>query len=145
MYRGDDDFSPAPRWRSSYIDIRRPKKAYLAAGGMEVFRETSRQKIREVLADALHEAGLEPDDRRLRVVLLPRLGPRTLDLMYLPVVEDMVKAQPTVLGERTGHLGAGDFLANLADVRGLLDAGDLAVVLGGGGGFTWTCAVVRRP
>ncbi|GAA0459417.1 hypothetical protein Ade02nite_13410 [Paractinoplanes deccanensis] len=146
MHRGDDPFSPAPRWLSSQVNVRRTKKAFLSAGGMRQFRDTARDKVREVLGRALAEAGVAPDDPLLRTVLLPRLGPGTLELMYLPVVEDTVKATPAVLGADTGHLGAGDFLANLADLSApaRLGAGELAVVLGGGGGFSWTCAVVRR-
>jgi 3-oxoacyl-[acyl-carrier-protein] synthase III len=147
MHRGDDAFSPAPRWHSSQIDVRRTKKAFLAAGGTDLFRETAQGKVRQVLTRALAEAGVAADDPRLRLVLLPRLGPNTLELMYLPVIEDMVKAEALALGEDTGHLGAGDFLANLAELTmpGRLDAGDLALVVGGGGGFSWTCAVVQRP
>jgi 3-oxoacyl-[acyl-carrier-protein] synthase-3 len=146
MHRGDDPFSPAPRWLSEHVDVRRAKKAFLAAGGMDRFREVSRVKVRDVITHALADAGIRADDSRLRSVLLPRLGPATLELMYLPVVEDMIKAPPLILGDTTGHLGAGDFLANLAELvtAGLLAPGDLALVIGGGGGFSWTCAVVRR-
>jgi 3-oxoacyl-[acyl-carrier-protein] synthase III len=146
MHRGDDPFSPAPRWHSSQVDARRPKKAFLSAGGTELFRSTARDKVREVLSRALAEAGISPVDPRLRLALLPRLGPSTLELMYLPVVEELLKADPVVLGEDTGHLGAGDFTANLAELTtGRLAPGELAIVLGGGGGFSWTCAVVHRP
>ncbi len=147
MHRGADPFSPAPRWHGPRVDARRPKKAFLAAGGLDRFRDVARDKVRQVLTGALHDAGVAPDDRDLRAVLLPRLGPGTLELMYLPVVEDEVKAVPLMLGADTGHLGAGDFLANLTDLVGLpvLEPGEVAVVLGGGGGFSWTGAVVRRP
>lgn len=146
MHRGDDPFTPAPRWLSEQVDARRTKKAFLAAGGMDRFRETAREKVREVIARALREADVRPQDPRLRAVLLPRLGPSTLELMYLPVIEDMVKAPPLILGDTTGHLGAGDFIANLSDLLRLplLGPDGLAVVVGGGGGFSWTCAVVRR-
>jgi 3-oxoacyl-[acyl-carrier-protein] synthase-3 len=146
MHRGDDPVSPAPRWLSEHVDVRRAKKAFLAAGGMDRFREVARVKVREVIGRALADACIRPDDSRLRTVLLPRLGPATLELMYLPVVEDMIKAPPLILGDTTGHLGAGDFLANLAELvtARLLSPGDLALVVGGGGGFSWTCAVVRR-
>jgi 3-oxoacyl-[acyl-carrier-protein] synthase-3 len=146
MHRGTDPFSPAPRWLSEHVDARRTKRAFLAAGGMDRFREISREKVREVVTRALHEAGVQPDDPRLCAVLLPRLGPGTLELMYLPVIEDLVKAPPLILGESTGHLGAGDFIANLADLALLPVLADdgLAIVVGGGGGFSWTCAVVRH-
>jgi 3-oxoacyl-[acyl-carrier-protein] synthase III len=57
----------------------------------------------------------------------------------------LARAVPLSLAGRTGHLGAGDLAANLADIvaERRLEAGAIAAVLGAGGGFTWTCAIVR--
>jgi len=146
MHRGEDAFTDAARTLGVTVDVRRAKRAFLATGGMEQFREVSRVKIREVIDQALTEAGIEGSDPRIKTVLLPRLGPSTLDMTYLPIVEDIFKARAVSLGEQTGHLGAGDFLANLQDLVESPDLhpDELAIVLGGGGGFTWTCAVVRK-
>jgi 3-oxoacyl-[acyl-carrier-protein] synthase-3 len=48
------------------------------------------------------------------------------------------------LGRRTGHLGAGDAAANLADLtaRGKPAPGEIVRLLSAGAGFTWSCAVV---
>lgn len=147
MFRGDDGFSSAPLEHAAPIDIRRPKKAFLAAGGMSGLSALGPAKVHAVLTTALAEAGIDPHDERIRCIALPRLGPRTLDEMYLPVIRSTVKAEPVHLGAGTGHLGAGDFLANLADVvgAGLLQPGEIAVVIGGGGGFTLSCVVVSAP
>jgi 3-oxoacyl-[acyl-carrier-protein] synthase-3 len=66
--------------------------------------------------------------------------------MYLPVVRELLAAEPLRLGARTGHLGCGDVLANLADImaRDLPGPDEYALVLTGGGGFTWSCLVVQR-
>ncbi|HET9655156.1 MAG TPA: hypothetical protein VFP72_07365, partial [Kineosporiaceae bacterium] len=146
MHRGADPFTPAPRSLSSAVDVKRAKKAFFEAGGLDRFGVVARQVLGDVIGVALERAGIAGDDPRLSAVILPRLGPPTLDLMYLPVVQELLKAPALVLGDLTGHLGAGDFLANLADVveHGVLDADRFALVLGGGGGFSWTAAVVRR-
>jgi 3-oxoacyl-[acyl-carrier-protein] synthase-3 len=75
------------------------------------------------------------------------LGDSLLDIVYGRVVERLPKAEPLRFGGQTGHLGCGDFLANLADVRalGILGPGDIAIVVGGGAAFTWMCAVVQAP
>ncbi|WP_240529712.1 ketoacyl-ACP synthase III family protein [Streptomyces mangrovisoli] len=145
MYRGRDEFSPAPLTHSVPIDARRTKKAFLADGGMARFAEVGPSKVRATLLTALAEAGLAPDDPRIRLATLSRLGPKTLDLLYLPILRDVLKAEVLDLGGRTGHLGGGDAIANLADVRDrrLLAPGEFAIGFSGGGGFTWSCLVVQ--
>lgn len=148
MYRGRDDFSPAPLWPDGRIDIRRPKKAYLEMhGGIEKFAKSARACVRSVLLRSLAVAGIEPIDARIRHVALPRLADSVLGMMYLPVLDGLVTGDILRERENSGHLGAGDMLANLALFSSSadpgLDSGEYAVVLGGGGGFTWSCAVVQ--
>ncbi|WP_327364912.1 MULTISPECIES: 3-oxoacyl-ACP synthase [unclassified Streptomyces] len=146
MYRGDDGFSPAPLTHSAPIDARRTKKAFLASGGMARFGEIGPQKVRSTLMTALAEAGLTPHDPRIRCATLSRLGPKTIELLYLPIMEDVLKAEILQLGGQTGHLGGGDALANLAHVweEDLLAPGEYAISFSGGGGFTWSCLIVQR-
>ncbi|MFI9201791.1 3-oxoacyl-ACP synthase [Streptomyces sp. NPDC053048] len=146
MYRGRDAFSPAPLWHGGRVDVRRPKKAYLEThGGISDFTESARQCVRAVLLQALVEAGLEPGDSRIRCVALPRLSDSVLGMMYLPVLDGLVNGDIVRERESSGHLGAGDMLANLAHISSAigLESGEFAVVLGGGGGFTWSCLVVQ--
>lgn len=79
--------------------------------------------------------------------MLPRLGASLLDAIYDPVLNDLLKAEALRFGTATGHLGCGDFLANLADLRDRapLQPGDIALVIGGGAAWTWACAVVQVP
>jgi 3-oxoacyl-[acyl-carrier-protein] synthase-3 len=147
MYRGDDPFSPAPHWRGERIDVRRTKRAYLAAaGGMESFQAVATGCVLDVVLRALGEAGVAPHDPRIRAIFLPRLSDSVLDLMYVAVLDGHVAGKPHRLGEGSGHLGAGDMMANLThlDEQDLLDPGEIALFVGGGGGFTWSCAVVER-
>jgi 3-oxoacyl-[acyl-carrier-protein] synthase-3 len=155
MFRGDDEFSPAPLSHSAPISVRRSKKGFLASDGpggtgsswKDHLVTLGPQRVRAVLQEALDDAGLEADDPRIKVAALPRLGPWPLEIQYTNVVQEMLKAEPLQMGAHTGHLGAGDFLANIADIIALdvLDPGDYAVVLGGGGGYTWSCALLQVP
>ncbi|MGH4010163.1 MAG: ketoacyl-ACP synthase III family protein [Pseudonocardiaceae bacterium] len=147
MYRGRDGFSPAPRWHSDHVDIRRTKRAYLEMhGGIEEFQVAARECVHRVLMQALSEADIEPDDSRIRYVVLPRLSDSVLNLMYVPVLDGLVKGEVLTLREASGHLGAGDMLANIAHISGVTSLGfdGIAVIIGGGGGFTWSCAVVQN-
>ncbi|RKE20783.1 ketoacyl-ACP synthase III family protein [Streptomyces sp. TLI_171] len=147
VHRGDDPFSPAPRWHGPTVDVRRPKKAFLAAHGPDRLFDATRECVDRAVRTALDRAGLTPDDPQLRHVMLPRLGKQALDAGYRPAVAFLAGAEVHDLGPGTGHLGAGDTAANLADLvdRRLLAPGELAVAVSGGAGFTWSAAVVRAP
>lgn len=144
MHRGEDPFSAAPRMTGP-VDVRRTKKSFLADVGREAFVGRMQQRIRDVVRAALADAGLSASD--VGPVAVPRLGPSSLDEVYRPALRDAGVTRPLDLGEGTGHLGAGDVVANLAALvdDGLLRPGGIAVALSAGAGFTWTCLVVRRP
>ncbi|MFE0724286.1 ketoacyl-ACP synthase III family protein [Streptomyces rochei] len=145
MYRGRDAVTPAPAWREGPIDVRRPKKAYLEMnGGMGPFMKTAGDCVRTILLQSLAEAGVEPRDPRVRCVVLPRLSEGILRVTHL-LLDELMDCEAVQLREDSGHLGAGDVPAGLAHLgsRYPLRRGDFAVVLGGGGGFTWSCAVVQ--
>ncbi|MFF2081616.1 3-oxoacyl-[acyl-carrier-protein] synthase III C-terminal domain-containing protein [Kitasatospora sp. NPDC058162] len=147
FFRGRDGFSDAALDHSRPIDVRRPKKAYLEMGGMEQLKSLGLAKVRHILLECLEFAGIEPGDPRIRCIALPRAGDSVYNLMYLPVIEDVIKAEPLFLGRKTGHLGAGDFIANLSDIiaSGILQPGEIALVIGGGAGYTWSCAAFQAP
>lgn len=147
MLRHGDDFSAAPLTHNDYISLRRPKKSYMAEHGKEQFSQIAGRLIRKVIVDSVHDAGLRLDDPRIKYIALPRLGVSVLDAIYTPVLDEVLKAEPLRFGEATGHLGCGDFLANLADLRdhASLEPGDFALVIGGGAAWTWACAVVQVP
>lgn len=144
MHRGDDEFSPAPRWSGPTVDMRRTKKAFLARNGMEAFAKAGQSKIHTVVSRCLADAGLDPHDPRLRCVALPRLGTKILAEAYRPALAEVTPAEIVDLGGRTGHLGAGDAAANLAALATTLRAGEFAMVLNAGAGFTWSCLLVSR-
>lgn len=140
MHRGDEAFdqaSPGP----APPDIRRRKKAYMTANGQDRFTTVAGDCARLAVQRALDDAGVAP--RNVRRVALPRLGRSVIDSAYAPALAVVDAAEPLNRTESTGHLGAGDSTANLAELAGGMDRGAVAVVLGAGAGFSWTCAVVR--
>ncbi|WP_067502107.1 ketoacyl-ACP synthase III family protein [Actinoplanes sp. TFC3] len=146
MHRGNDTFEAAPLGHGP-INVRRPKRDFIAAFGGERFVKTAADAIRTAVRQALRDAGLAGDDERLRYAVLPRLGARAMQEAYIPPLAELTGAEQLDLGRSTGHLGAGDLNASLADLAttDLLAPGQYALVLNGGGGFTWTAMVVRRP
>ncbi|NDK23964.1 3-oxoacyl-ACP synthase [Streptomyces sp. TR1341] len=146
MLRGDRGFAAAPREHGPVVDIRSTKKEFMRRRGFEVYGRIAAPKVERALLTALDEAGLDAGDPRIRYYALPRLGDGVVEAAYVPVFEAHVKqAEDLRLGRGTGHLGCGDHFANLADMTGLglVDPGDVVVLIGGGVGFTWTCVVVQ--
>jgi 3-oxoacyl-[acyl-carrier-protein] synthase-3 len=114
--------------------------------GRGEFQGVASTSVFEVVLRALSTIDVDPADSRIRHILLPRLSDDVLELMYVSVLAGRVKGDMCVLREGTGHLGCGDMAANLTHIvdSDLLDEDEFALVIGGGGGFTWSCAVVQR-
>ncbi|NEC84879.1 3-oxoacyl-ACP synthase [Streptomyces sp. SID12501] len=142
-------FHPAPHTGGAAVDVRRTKKAFLADHDKPRFLARLRRETTAVLAAALTAAGIGPGGRQLSTVLLPRLGRATARDVYGPAVAEITDAPLADLGDRTGHLGAGDLLSNLAALAAdtgphRLERGEYAAVLSAGAGFTWSAVVVQR-
>ncbi len=147
MHRGDDEFSAAPGWHSDVVDVRRTKDAFSAGGAVPEFMGHQAEAVRGVLIGALADAGVSPGDPRVRCVVLPRIGLDALRKVYLPALADTgLAAEPLEVGRDTGHLGAGDASAGIAHVlsEGLLEPGQVGLVVNVGGGFTWSCIALGR-
>ncbi|WP_425825723.1 3-oxoacyl-[acyl-carrier-protein] synthase III C-terminal domain-containing protein [Streptomyces fractus] len=145
MYREGDAFGTTPHRLRPAVDVKATKRAFFErSGGTEEFRDTAVKTIGELVADVIATAGIRVSD--VRATMLPRLSPKVLDLMYSGAIDSRLR--PTLRCERrtTGHLGAGDFLANLDHLRRteLIDERQYALVIGGGGGFTWSAALVQK-
>lgn len=142
MHRGDEPFDQGPR-AAAPLNIRSRKRAFVAANGRERFTEAAAFGARKAVQRALGDAGVAPHE--VACVALPRVGRSIIETAYAPALAVLERAAPMSLAGRTGHLGAGDLAANLADTiaERRLRRGALAAILGAGGGFTWTCAIVR--
>lgn len=145
LHRGDDPFTVAPRVVSPRIDVRRTKKAFLEKYGADKFLAAARAGLRVVVEKTLHEAGIEVTDPRLRYMALPRVGRKVRVATYHQALQECIGTEILDLGAKTGHLGAGDLVANCAELAVLLEPGQIAIVINAGGGAGLTCAVVQRP
>jgi 3-oxoacyl-[acyl-carrier-protein] synthase-3 len=146
MERGHAPFTQTPMQGRTTWETNDVRRDFYESRGKDCFPVEAKQRVRDSLRQALTEAGLRPDDPRIRLFTMPRMGPRLVDVMYGGIADEL-SAEIVLLGGRTGHLGAGDMLANMADIveQKLLAPGDFAVVAGAGGGFTWSTAVVQAP
>ena len=137
--RVDDapDADPAGAWP---VDVQQTKKRYLRDHGSHSLATALRQVVGKLLAAVL--ADLRAQGRELDgAVYLPRLMDATLADLYLPAVADVTDRPALRHGRATGHLGAGDLIANLAeaqrDPRPRVD-----LFISAGAGFTVSVAAV---
>ncbi len=145
MHRGHDEFGLTPRSVSAQVDMRRTKKAFLEQEGIEAFTRASGDSLNAVVGRCLDSAGLSAESPRLRYVIPPRLGTKSLELAYVPALRKMLgTAEVLTKGRDTGHLGAGDAAASLAElhVERRLAPGEFALLVSAGAGFTWSCLLV---
>jgi 3-oxoacyl-[acyl-carrier-protein] synthase-3 len=147
MHRGADPFTPAARIQREQVDMRATKRAYMREHGNEPFVLANRRSIHTIIAEALRDAGMYARDPRLRYAVLPRFGRRTLDDSWIPVLNECIDVELMDFGRATGHLGAGDATASVADLvrQGALAPGEVAFVFSAGAGFTWSCLLVQAP
>ncbi|MFE9429272.1 ketoacyl-ACP synthase III family protein [Kitasatospora sp. NPDC006697] len=105
-----------------------------------------RRLTRRVVGRALADAAIKPDDSAVTRFLPPRMGMLFHRVHFQPGIE-IDRDRVRILGGETGHLGAGDLIANIHEL--LADdtfmPGEIAIALSLGAGMTASCAVLRRP
>jgi len=144
LHRGVDAFTPAARWLSPTTDVRRTKKGFIDTRGLDKFHSASRGAIRGVTTDALAAADISLDDPRISLITVPRVGRALMEETYASSLDGLTKGQVLFTATRSGHLGAGDLVANIEHVmrQGIGIDGQIGIFVSAGGGFTFTCAVV---
>lgn len=147
MHRGSDAFALAPHTGRAKVDMRATKRAFLMEHGSEPFVSANARGIHAVLDRALRDGGMDARDARLRCAVLPRFGRKILEESWIPLLETRLDAELIDAGRRTGHLGAGDGAAGVADLlrKRSLAPGEAALVLSAGAGFSWSCLLVQAP
>ncbi|MGW4561951.1 3-oxoacyl-[acyl-carrier-protein] synthase III C-terminal domain-containing protein [Streptomyces sp. NPDC004561] len=145
MHRGAAPFGPAPLSGVKTLLPKAAKKEFLAAHPDLPFGPLARDAVTGVVTRALADAGVRGDDPRLRAAGLPRLARQVMADAYEPAFREVCAAPVVPFGADTGHLGAGDAVANLADLldRDDVRPGDLLVLLSAGAGFTWSAAIAE--
>lgn len=142
MHRGADAPGPAPLTTRSPVDVEATTQAYLrtAAGKRLVTTMAARQ------AESLEAALVEADAKLADIdwFVLPHFGRRRMDVNYFRRLGIDPERTTWPWSRGIGHLGAGDQFAGLAHLlgSGRLRPGQRCLVLGVGGGFTWSSAVV---
>ncbi|GIJ62230.1 ketoacyl-ACP synthase III family protein [Virgisporangium aurantiacum] len=129
------------------VDLRAPKKAYFMRHGLRDFEKLTEESVRGVIEESLADAGVAPDDARIRGVAVPRMSEALVRHVYAPLLSTVTPAPVLPMQRRTGHLACSDVLANVADLHvvALDRPGDVGVVLNIGGGYTWSALVVEVP
>jgi 3-oxoacyl-[acyl-carrier-protein] synthase III len=143
MHRGDDPWSESPLTVREPLDVRLTTHAFLRRAGRSFVagRMAAGQEL--AVKTALHEADvtLAEIDR----FVLPNFGwQRMKSAFFGPLGIDPEKST-WEWGRGIGHLGAGDQFAGLTHLlrTGELHPGQLCALLGVGGGFSWSCAILE--
>ncbi|MFJ4184319.1 ketoacyl-ACP synthase III family protein [Kitasatospora sp. NPDC089509] len=140
LVRGDRPFADMP------MQVELPFSVLDSArNGSERLREVSYGQITGLVRATLRDAGVDAHDSRLRHVVLPRIGTSGLTALYLPALRDVLKADILRFDDLTGHLGCGDWAADLNELYEgeTLAPGEMAMLIGAGAGLTWVCALVQ--
>ncbi len=141
LHRGNVPFSDHPG--AEPVNVRRTKVEYVTEVGLPSVIARSTAGVTSVVSGALADAGAAMDD--MAVVVLPNLGRNVVTAQYLQHLE--VTPERTLLDwtAYTGHLGGGDQLAAVARLveTKRVSAGEHVLLVGAGGGFSWSAAVVE--
>ncbi len=104
-----------------------------------------RAAVATTVEHALEDAGLAPDDPTIAAVIPTRLGRLVHRQCVQPALPAALRDRCVLLGDDTGHLGAGDMLANLAYLHtNIPPAGTTTILITTGAGFTSSCLVVEK-
>lgn len=143
MHRGDDPWSSAPMAVRQTIDVKKTTRAFLRNAGRSFVTDRMAAGQATAVKAALAEA--DTSVAEIDRFVLPNFGRRRMDASFFrPLHIDPVRST-WPWGRSVGHLGAGDQFAGLTHLldTGQLEAGHLVALLGVGGGFTWSCAVLE--
>lgn len=144
MLRGSQ-LSPLPPSNTEPLDLFGRLKHHFTVGGGDLRKtaEAVGARMREVVDRAVSDAGIEVKDVN-RVVAMTSGRARTehqiTQLLGLPA-----ERSTFAFARRVGHLGAGDHFVALNHMveQRELNVGDRVLFLGGGTGFSATCAVLE--
>lgn len=144
LHRDTGGFAALPRV-DRRIDVRATKKSFLQKHGSHTLKAQFDGAIRRIVPQALAEAGVQARD--VDKVVVPRVGAAVIRDMYEPALSAVVPAEMLHLVRDTGHLGAGDLVANLVATAAEPDVAyaRLRLYITAGAGFTISATVVEHP
>jgi 3-oxoacyl-[acyl-carrier-protein] synthase-3 len=137
------DFYDSPKTSSP---LRLTERIVSYMGGNGAIREaaarlaqTARAAVDQVLADA------KTDFAGVRRIVIPAGGRAKMEWQVHQLLGIDEAKTSWEFGRRNGHLGAGDQFAGLDNLiaEGQVAPGDKVLLIGGGAGFSCTCAVIE--
>jgi 3-oxoacyl-[acyl-carrier-protein] synthase-3 len=143
MHRGEDPFGPVAFSHRQPLDVNRTTRAYLRSVGASYGVGRMAAGQREVVDRTLDEAAMKLVD--VDWFVLPNLGRQRMESHFFGPLDIPPERSTWHWGRRIGHLGAGDQFAGLASLMVTRTArpGQRCLLLGVGGGFNWSGAVVE--
>ncbi|MBB5936374.1 ketoacyl-ACP synthase III family protein [Streptomyces zagrosensis] len=124
-------------------NLRTPKKSYLEEVGAESVLQRAEKTLMSVVSKVLGRTGHKLDD--FAKILLPNMGHMMMEDQFLKPLG--ISAERTLWnwGRYAGHLGAGDLAAATARLveKKEVSQGDLVLLIGTGGGYSVTVAVLE--
>ncbi|MCX4784382.1 3-oxoacyl-[acyl-carrier-protein] synthase III C-terminal domain-containing protein [Streptomyces sp. NBC_01264] len=143
-HRGSQPFGPFQYSADHPINLNRRRREFLeTVDEADVWHRIERGQ-RQVAHEALDEAGSSV--KEMDFLVTPHLGAAlTVKQCLRPLGECDLSRTAWDFSRRTGHLGAADQLAgfNYLAESGRLNQGMRIMLMGVGGGFSWTCVVVE--
>jgi 3-oxoacyl-[acyl-carrier-protein] synthase-3 len=144
LHRGNEDFGPYRHSARQPIDLFRRAQEFMTTMPKEEVWERGATGLRTAVERATDEAGTSV--KEADHVVLPHFGAHLLARQCLePLGLADFDRTTWEFARRVGHIGAGDQLAGLNHLAasGALAPGQKVVLVGVGGGFNWTCAVLE--
>lgn len=141
LHRGTQPFTSA--YGQVPSDLRAPKKSYLEEVGKESVLQRCEEALTSVVGSVLAKSGHKLDD--FAKILMPNMGHGLMAVQFLKPLGITPERSLMEWGRVTGHLGAGDLTAGLARLveTKQLNAGDNVLLIGAGGGYSLTVAVLQ--
>lgn len=142
MHNGTDPFT-ASAADEQPLDFDRRKRQFLDEVGMQFAIDRVDVGQQVVVEQALADAGAKLDD--VDWFVLPAFGRRRLDLGLFGKFAIPPERSTWPWARQVGHLGAGDQIAGLDHLitSGQARPGQLCLLVGVGGGFSWSASVVE--
>jgi 3-oxoacyl-[acyl-carrier-protein] synthase III len=143
LYRGRQPFGTVPGHAGLPVDNRTRRTDFLASADTERLSTRIFSGLTETIERSLADAQLKLADIDWSV--FPNLGADVLREVYLEPLGLDLATTAWEWGRSTGHVGAADQIIGLGKLAdsGRVSAGDRALLVGIGAGFSWTCAVVE--
>ncbi|MEV7522667.1 ketoacyl-ACP synthase III family protein [Streptomyces sp. NPDC091371] len=143
MHRGHEPFGPFQHDAEHPIDLNRRHQQFLETFDKDEVWRRVESGIRKAVDQALEEAGCSIDD--MDHIVAPHFGAGlTVRQCLAPIGVHDLSRTAWEFSRRTGHIGPGDQFAGLNHLTetGALTPGRRVLLLGVGGGFSWTGAVL---